>query len=76
MADVQNVIGESAALNYALDHLSNLAPIDRPILVIGERGTGKEIAANRLHFLSQRWQAPFIKLNCASQKFAKSYMKI
>jgi psp operon transcriptional activator len=66
MADVQNVIGESAALNYALDHLSNLAPIDRPILVIGERGTGKEIAANRLHFLSQRWQAPFIKLNCAS----------
>lgn len=66
MADVQNVIGESAALNHALDHLSNLAPIDRPILVIGERGTGKEIAANRLHFLSQRWQAPFIKLNCAS----------
>ena len=63
MADVQNVIGESAALNHALDHLSNLAPIDRPILVIGERGTGKEIAANRLHFLSQRWQAPFIKLN-------------
>ena len=66
MADVQNVIGESAALTHALDHLSNLAPIDRPILVIGERGTGKEIAANRLHFLSQRWQAPFIKLNCAS----------
>lgn len=66
MADVQNVIGESAALNHALDHLSNLAPIDRPILVIGERGTGKEIAANRLHFLSHRWQAPFIKLNCAS----------
>lgn len=66
MADAQNVIGESAALNHALDHLSNLAPIDRPILVVGERGTGKEIAANRLHFLSQRWQAPFIKLNCAS----------
>ena len=66
MADAQNVIGESSALNHALDHLSNLAPIDRPILVIGERGTGKEIAANRLHFLSQRWQAPFIKLNCAS----------
>ena len=62
----QNVIGESAALNRALDHLSSLAVIDRPILVIGERGTGKEIAANRLHFLSERWQAPFVKLNCAS----------
>jgi len=66
MMSEQSVIGESAALNRALDHLSSLAVIDRPILVVGERGTGKEIAANRLHFLSQRWQAPFIKLNCAS----------
>ena len=66
MLSEQSVIGESAALNRALDHLSSLAAIDRPILVIGERGTGKEIAANRLHFLSERWQAPFIKLNCAS----------
>ena len=66
MVSEQSVIGESAALNRALDHLSSLAIIDRPILVIGERGTGKEIAANRLHFLSERWQAPFIKLNCAS----------
>ncbi len=63
---MQTVIGESQALNTALDHISNLAGIDRSILVSGERGTGKEIAANRLHFLSSRWQGPFIKLNCAS----------
>ena len=63
---MQTVIGESHALNTALDHISNLAGIDRSILVTGERGTGKEIAANRLHFLSSRWQGPFIKLNCAS----------
>lgn len=63
---MQTVIGESQALNTALDHISNLAGIDRSILVTGERGTGKEIAANRLHFLSSRWQGPFIKLNCAS----------
>ena len=63
---MQTVIGESHALNTALDHISNLAEIDRSILVTGERGTGKEIAANRLHFLSSRWQGPFIKLNCAS----------
>ena len=63
---MQTVIGESHALNTALDHISNLAGIDRSILVTGERGTGKEIAANRLHFLSPRWQGPFIKLNCAS----------
>jgi psp operon transcriptional activator len=66
MESMQTVIGESQALNTALDHISNLAGIDRPILVEGERGTGKEIAANRLHFLSSRWQGPFIKLNCAS----------
>ena len=66
METMQTVIGESQALNTALDHISNLAGIDRSILVTGERGTGKEIAANRLHFLSSRWQGPFIKLNCAS----------
>ena len=66
METLQTVIGESDALNTALDHISNLAGIDRSILVTGERGTGKEIAANRLHFLSSRWQGPFIKLNCAS----------
>ena len=66
METMQPVIGESHALNRALDHVSNLAGIDRSVLVTGERGTGKEIAANRLHFLSPRWQGPFIKLNCAS----------
>ena len=66
METMQTVIGESHALNTALDQISNLAGIDRSILVTGERGTGKEIAANRLHFLSSRWQGPFIKLNCAS----------
>ncbi len=36
------------------------------LLVIGERGTGKELIANRLHYLSSRWQGPFISLNCAA----------
>jgi psp operon transcriptional activator len=60
------VIGDSAALAAALDHLSQLAAIDRPILVLGERGTGKELAAERLHFLSPRWDAPLLKVNCAA----------
>jgi psp operon transcriptional activator len=46
--------------------LSRVAPIQRPVLLIGERGTGKELAAARLHFLSGRWQRPFVALNCAS----------
>lgn len=60
------MIGNSAALAYALDQLSHLASINRPILILGERGTGKELAAERLHFLSTRWDAPLIKVNCAA----------
>lgn len=60
------MLGESLALADALDHLSLLAPLQRPVLVLGERGTGKELAAERLHFLSPRWDAPLIKVNCAA----------
>lgn len=60
------MLGNSAALAAALDHLSQLAAIDRPVLVLGERGTGKELAAERLHYLSPRWDGPFIKINCAA----------
>ena len=62
----QNMIGESPALMAALDHLSSLASIDRPVLILGERGTGKELAAERLHFLSPRWSGVFVKINCGA----------
>lgn len=62
----ESIIGNSAALAYALDRISLLAPINRPVLVLGERGTGKELAADRLHFLSTRWDAPLLKINCAA----------
>ena len=62
----QNMIGESPALMAALDHLSSLASIDRPVLILGERGTGKELAAERLHFLSPRWSGVFVKINCSA----------
>lgn len=65
-ANPQTIIGQSAALARALDHLSSLASIDRPVLVLGERGTGKELAAERLHFLSPRWSGNFIKVNCGA----------
>ncbi|MEM1404729.1 MAG: phage shock protein operon transcriptional activator [Pseudomonadota bacterium] len=61
-----NIIGESSAVAEALDHLSQLAGINRPVLVLGERGTGKELAAERLHFLSPRWDGPFVRVNCAA----------
>jgi len=46
--------------------ISQVAPLSRPVLVIGERGTGKELMAARLHYLSPRWNQPFIKLNCGA----------
>ena len=65
-ANAQNMIGQSPALMAALDHLSSLAAIDRPVLVLGERGTGKELAGERLHFLSPRWSDIFVKINCGA----------
>ena len=62
----QQLIGESPAFLEVLEHVSRVAPLNRPVLVIGERGTGKELIASRIHFLSGRWDYPFIKLNCAA----------
>ena len=59
-------MGESTAFLAHLDHLSRVAPLDRPVLIIGERGTGKELSAARVHFLSRRWSGAFIKFNCAA----------
>jgi psp operon transcriptional activator len=66
MRPQESIIGNSPALAEALEHLSNLARINRPILLLGERGTGKELAAQRVHYLSPRWQAPLVKVNCAA----------
>ena len=62
----ENIIGQSTVLTSTLEHVSRLAPIDRPVLVIGERGTGKELIAERLHFLSARWDNPLLKVNCGA----------
>ena len=60
------LIGESPAWLGALEHVSRIAPLERPILIIGERGTGKELISERMHFLSKRWEGPFVKVNCAA----------
>lgn len=60
------IIGSSPAFLDLMDKISRAAPLDRPLLVVGERGTGKEMIAARLHFLSQRWDQKFQKMNCAA----------
>lgn len=66
IGDTPQIVGEAPEWLSALEHVSQLAPLDRPALVIGERGTGKELIAERLHFLSRRWDGPYIKVNCAA----------
>jgi psp operon transcriptional activator len=58
--------GESEAILAVKSRLSRAAKVNRPVLIIGERGTGKELAASRLHYLSPRWQGPYLTLNCAA----------
>jgi psp operon transcriptional activator len=62
----QPLIGESPGFLEILERVSRVAQLNRPVLVIGERGTGKELIAARIHYLSPRWDRPFVKLNCAA----------
>ncbi|MFP1924125.1 phage shock protein operon transcriptional activator [Lonsdalea quercina] len=61
-----SLLGEANSFLEMLEQVSQLAQLSKPVLVIGERGTGKELIASRLHYLSPRWQGPFISLNCAA----------
>ena len=66
MNENERLIGESPEFSALLEQASTVAPLHKPVLVVGERGTGKEGIASRLHFLSNRWEGQFIKLNCAA----------
>jgi psp operon transcriptional activator len=59
-------VGQSTAFLDSVERASRAASLNRPVLVIGERGTGKELIAERLHQLSRRWSEPLITLNCAA----------
>ena len=66
MERTDQFIGQSLAFLDAVERASRAAPLNRPVLVIGERGTGKELIAERLHHLSSRWAGPLIIMNCAA----------
>lgn len=59
-------IGQSFAFLDSVERASRAAGLNRPVLVIGERGTGKELVAERLHRLSPRWDGPLVVMNCAA----------
>ena len=63
---VTEALGRSEVFLEFKEYLSRVAQVDRPVLLIGERGTGKELAVSKLHYLSPRWQGPLVALNCAA----------
>ena len=66
MERTNQFVGQSLAFLDAVERASRAAPLNRPVLVIGERGTGKDLIAERLHHLSSRWAGPLVTMNCAA----------
>jgi psp operon transcriptional activator len=60
------LVGQAPAFLDLMEQVSRASPLDRPVLVIGERGTGKELIAARVHYLSPRWDRPLLRLNAAA----------
>ena len=60
------IVGQSRGLRRCLERLERLAPSDLPVLIQGETGTGKELAARRLHRKSPRRRRPLAPINCAA----------
>jgi DNA-binding NtrC family response regulator len=61
-----NLIGESAAFRAALRTIERLAEVEATVLIQGETGTGKELAARAIHYLGPRRDGPFIPVNCGA----------
>jgi DNA-binding NtrC family response regulator len=61
-----NLIGESPAFLQCLRLIRRMAACDATVLIQGETGTGKELAARAIHYLGLRGSAPFIPVNCGA----------
>ncbi|HLW68690.1 MAG TPA: sigma-54 dependent transcriptional regulator [Gemmataceae bacterium] len=62
----EGVIGNSPKMQEVINRLKQLAPTATTVLILGENGTGKELAARALHFNSPRKNKPFVAMNCTA----------
>jgi transcriptional regulator with GAF, ATPase, and Fis domain len=60
------IIGSDFGLKAVMEMVQQVAPLDSPVLLLGETGTGKEVIANAIHYSSPRKDGPFIKVNCGA----------
>jgi transcriptional regulator with GAF, ATPase, and Fis domain len=62
----EKVVGASQGLKPVMEMVRQVAPLESPVLLLGETGTGKEVIANAIHNLSLRKDGPFIRVNCGA----------
>ena len=62
----ENIIGNSGAMREVYRSIHQVAASDTTVLIRGASGTGKELVAHAIHFLSPRAKGPFVKVNCAA----------
>lgn len=62
----RRLITASPLMERVLQRASLMARAPRPVVIFGERGTGKDLVADRLHYFSKRWGEPFVKVNCGA----------
>jgi Nif-specific regulatory protein len=63
---ITNIIGNSNKMREVFQMISQVCKSSATVLIRGESGTGKELAANAIHYNSQRAKQPFVKVNCAA----------
>ena len=62
----EKVIGANKGLKRIMEMVHQVAPLESPVLLLGETGSGKEVIANTIHHLSLRSSGPFIRVNCGA----------
>ncbi len=60
------IIGEDFGLKEVLELVRRIAPLNNPVMLLGETGTGKEIITNAIHYSSHRKNGPMIRVNCGA----------
>jgi two-component system, NtrC family, response regulator len=60
------IVGDSQPMRTVMTKIEKVAPVPRPVLVLGPRGTGKELVARAIHTMSPRASEPYVTINCAA----------
>jgi DNA-binding NtrC family response regulator len=66
LGKLSGLVGASPAMQQVYAAIQQAAPTTAPVLITGETGTGKEVAARAIHRLSTRFSGPFVAINCAA----------